>query len=79
MAPLLGTTNPNYGAVRRREQEPSTPSIEQAFAKIKHWMRMAEKRIIEETWRHLGTLVETIRPGECANYFANAGYASVKT
>ncbi|HEX2018775.1 MAG TPA: IS630 family transposase, partial [Aurantimonas sp.] len=42
-------------------------------------MRMAEKRSIEETWRHLGALVETIQPSECANYFANAGYASVKT
>ncbi|EAS50731.1 transposase [Aurantimonas manganoxydans SI85-9A1] len=58
---------------------PDLNPIEQAFAKIKHWMRMAEKRSIEDTWRHLGALVETIQPGECANYFANAGYASVKT
>lgn len=65
--------------MRRREQEPSTPSIEQAFAKIKHWMRQAQKRTIEETWRHIGCLVSTIEPGECENYFANAGYASVKS
>ncbi|HLJ19074.1 MAG TPA: IS630 family transposase, partial [Stellaceae bacterium] len=33
---------------------------------------------IDDTWRQLGTLVPTIRPAECANYFANAGYASIK-
>ncbi|MBB2675160.1 UNVERIFIED_ORG: hypothetical protein GGE53_005021, partial [Rhizobium etli] len=26
-----------------------------------------------------GHLVTTIEPSECSNYFANAGYASVKT
>lgn len=58
---------------------PDLNPIEQAFAKIKHWMRIAQKRTIEETWRQVGHLIETIEPGECANYFANAGYASVKT
>jgi putative transposase len=52
--------------------------IEQAFSKIKHWMRQAQKRTIEDTWRHIGHLVQDIQPRECANYFANAGYASVK-
>lgn len=50
-----------------------------AHAKIKHWMRAAQKRTIEDTWRSIGHLVSTIKPNECANYFANAGYASVKT
>ncbi|AMS45518.1 transposase [Aminobacter aminovorans] len=58
---------------------PDLNPIEQAFAKIKHWMRMAQKRTIEDTWRHVGTLVETIEPAECQNYLANAGYASIKT
>jgi transposase len=58
---------------------PDLNPIEQAFAKIKHWMRYAQKRTIEDTWRHLGQLVATIEPAECANYLANAGYASVKT
>lgn len=57
---------------------PDLNPIEQAFAKIKHWMRQGQKRTIEETWRHIGSLVETIKPGECEKYFANAGYASVK-
>jgi transposase len=30
---------------------PDLNPIEQAFAKIKHWMRTAQKRTIEETWR----------------------------
>ncbi|MEC9344381.1 MAG: IS630 family transposase, partial [Pseudomonadota bacterium] len=38
-----------------------------------------QKRTIEDTWRHLGKLVDTIAPDECANYLRNAGYASVKT
>jgi transposase len=57
---------------------PDLNPIEQAFAKVKHWMRAAQRRTLEETWRQIGSLVETIEPGECSNYFANAGYASVK-
>lgn len=58
---------------------PDLNPIEQAFAKIKHWMRDAQKPTIKETWRHRGYLVEHIEPAECANYFENVGYASVKT
>ena len=41
---------------------PDLNPIEQAFAKIKHWMRAAQKRTIEDTWRHIGSLVATIQP-----------------
>ena len=58
---------------------PDLNPIEQTFAKIKHWMRKAQKRSVEDTWRQVGALVKTIKPDECANYFQNAGYASVKT
>lgn len=58
---------------------PDLNPIEQAFAKIKHWMRDAQKRTIDEACRHIGKLVTTIQPRECANYFANARYASIKT
>lgn len=58
---------------------PDLNPIEQAFSKIKHWMRMAQKRSVEDTWRHIGKLVQTIKPNECSNYIANAGYGSVKT
>lgn len=58
---------------------PDLNPIEQTFAKIKHWMRSAQKRTIEETWRHVGSLIADIGPTECSNYLANAGYASIKT
>lgn len=57
---------------------PDLNPIEQTFSKIKHWMREAQKRTIEDTWRHVGSLVSTISKDECENYFQNAGYASVK-
>jgi transposase len=55
---------------------PDLNPIEQAFAKIKHWMRDAQKRDHDATWRHIGYLVGTLTPQDCANYFKNAGYAS---
>jgi hypothetical protein len=42
-------------------------------------MRQAQKRTVDDTWRHIGALVPTITPFQCANYLANAGYASIKT
>lgn len=56
---------------------PDLNPIEQTFAKIKHWLRLAQKRSIEDVWRYVGDLLSTIQPSECTNYFANAGYASV--
>ena len=58
---------------------PDLNPIEQAFAKVKHWMRMAQKRSTDETWRHVGTLMDTFSERECTNYLINAGYASNKT
>ena len=57
---------------------PDPNPIEQTFSKIKHWMRMAQKRTIEETWRHVGTLLGTIAAKEGGGYFKNAGYQYVK-
>jgi len=56
---------------------PDLNPIEQTFAKIKHWMRMAQKRTIDEAWQYIGKLVGIISPNECQNYLKNAGYASV--
>ena len=53
-------------------------STEQAFAKIKHWMLAAQKRTGDELWQHIGGLVSTMQAHECSNYFANAGYGSIK-
>ena len=58
---------------------PDLNPIEQVFAKIKHWMRQAQKKTSTETWKHVGKLCATISRTECANYFKNAGYASTNT
>ena len=55
---------------------PDLNPIDQACAKIKHWMRDAQKRTVEDTWQHLGALLPTIEPRECQNYIRNAGYRS---
>lgn len=42
----------------------SSPDLnpsEQAFANIKHRMRMAQKRTLEDTWQCLGDLVKTCK------------------
>ena len=44
--------------------------------KIKHWMRNAQKRSIDDTCSHLGRLIDTIELSECQNYIQNAGYGS---
>ena len=58
---------------------PDLNPIEQAFSKIKHSMRTAQKRNLEDTWRQVGHITGTFSPDECARYLRNAGYVSVKT
>ena len=55
---------------------PDLNPIEQTFAKSKHWMRDAQKRSIEDTWRQLGSLIDTIKPAKCQKYIRNDGYGS---
>ena len=56
---------------------PDLNPIEQAFAKMKTLLRKADARTIEQTWRTIGALLDCFTPTECANYFTNAGYASI--
>jgi len=58
----------------RREQEPSTPSIEQFFSKLKHRLRKAAKRTTDAVCNAIGNILDTITAAECSNYFINAGY-----
>lgn len=58
---------------------PDLNPIEQTFAKVKHWMRMAQKRTREDVWPQVGKLIRTINADECSNYLVNAGYGSIKT
>ncbi|HEX5183226.1 MAG TPA: IS630 family transposase, partial [Allosphingosinicella sp.] len=39
-------------------------------------LRKAAERSVEATWKRIGSLLDRFTPAECANYFANAGYAS---
>ena len=55
---------------------PDLNPIEQVFAKIKHWMRTAQRRSTEDTWRHLGQLLATIKAQDCAHCFQTAGDAA---
>jgi transposase len=56
---------------------PDLNPIEQAFAKLKTLLRKAAERTIEATWQRIGLLLPTVTSQECANYFRNAGYASI--
>jgi transposase len=55
---------------------PDLNPIEQAFSKIKTLLRKAAERSFDALWAAIGRIIETIRPQECRNYFANSGYVS---
>jgi transposase len=56
---------------------PDLNPIEQVFAKLKTMLRKAAERTVEATWKRIGSLLNRFPPHECANYLANAGYASI--
>ena len=56
---------------------PDLNPIEQVFAKIKHLLRKAAARTLEAVCAAVGQILKTFTPDECANYFKNAGYASI--
>jgi transposase len=53
---------------------PDLNPIEQAFAKLKALLRKTAPRTREALWRRIGTIVQTFKPTECANFLAKAGY-----
>lgn len=54
---------------------PDLNPIEQAFAKLKAHLRKAQERSIEALWQRIGSILDLFNPTECANFFANSGYA----
>jgi len=56
---------------------PDLNPIEQVFAKVKHFMRKAEERTVEATWKKVGQVLDLFQPNECLNYIRNSGYVSV--
>jgi transposase len=55
---------------------PDLNPIEQAFAKLKHWLRQAQARSIEDIDQSLAGILDRFHPHECAAYLENSGYAS---
>jgi transposase len=53
---------------------PDLNPIEQFFAKLKAMLRKAAVRSIDELWRTIGDIINTVSSNECHNYFANSGY-----
>jgi transposase len=53
---------------------PDLNPIEQLFAKIKHWLRKAQKRTADAVCDAIGQILADLTPQECANYFTQAGY-----
>jgi putative transposase len=56
---------------------PDLNPIEQAFAKVKTLLRKADARTFEAISAAIAGFLNRFTPQECANYFENAGYASI--
>lgn len=55
---------------------PDFNPIEQLFAKLKALLRKAAARTLETLIVAIAAALHAVAPGECANYFANAGYSN---
>jgi transposase len=53
---------------------PDLNPIEQLFAKLKHHLRSAQQRTRDDLSDAIATILATITPQECSNYFAHDGY-----
>lgn len=56
---------------------PDLNPIEQVFSKLKTLLRKVEARTVDTLWQAVGKLIPAFKQPECANYFRNAGYASI--
>jgi len=55
---------------------PDLNPIEQAFSKVKHWLRHAQSRTEDALLRTVADIVDRFPPAECKNYIDNVGYGS---
>ena len=53
---------------------PDFNPIENAFAKLKAFLRKVAARTINDLWDAIRKVLPLFTPGECANYFTAAGY-----
>jgi len=58
---------------------PDLNPIEQVFAKLKHLLRKAAARSVEDLGLATGQLLETFTPQECATYFETAAMREANT
>jgi len=56
---------------------PDLNPIEQLFAKLKALLRKIAARSVSSLWTAVGAVLPLFSATECANYFADAGYASI--
>ena len=55
---------------------PDLNPIELFFSKLKALLRKAAEQTIADLWHKIRSLLRTVCPQECANFFRHAGYAS---
>lgn len=55
---------------------PDLNPIEQAFAKLKHWLRKTQPRSVLDVHHAIACTLKRFQPNECAAFFRNSGYAS---
>jgi len=53
---------------------PDFNPIENAFSKLKSFLRKAAARTVDDLWRVIGEATDTFTTSECQNYFAACGY-----
>ena len=57
---------------------PDLNPIEMSFSKLKAYLRKAAERTQRSLRRRIGLFVPRLGADECANYFAHAGYVSIR-
>ena len=55
---------------------PDLNPIEQAFAKLKTFLRRENARTVEQITHCIRKLIDQITPSECINYFKKADYST---
>jgi len=53
---------------------PDLNPIEKFFSKLKSLLRKAAKRSIDELWKEIGRLLDSVTQSECENFIASCGY-----
>lgn len=53
---------------------PDLNPIENALAKLKHWLRKAAARTVDALCDAIAEILDAFEPQQCANYLRKAGY-----